>query len=91
MRLHRLDLTSSMSRDAYWAWLIQNLLEPQKFCQMTRYFHRVCPSFGAVGEWYCIEKRAEYAAADAYDPRDEEGEELEIVIPQAIVTTVRRP
>ena len=91
MRLHRLNLTSSASRDAYWAWLLQNPLEFQKFCQTTRYFDRVCPSFGEVGEWCCIERRAEYVAADAYDSRDEEGEELEIVIPQAMLTTARRP
>lgn len=70
-----------------WGWL-------GRLIKHRDYNHRnaeVCPSFGEIGEWCCIERRAEKAAADAYDSRDEEGEELEIFIPRAMITTVRRP
>lgn len=68
-----------------------DLLEFQKFCRTTGYFGRVVPPVGELGEWCCNERLAEFATTDAYDSRDEELEDLEIVVPQAMVTTVRKP
>lgn len=86
MRLQKLDLTSLASRRTYWGWLIQNPLKLQKLTKRRGSGITSAP-LGETGEWCCNERRARFAVADVYDPRDEEGGKLHIVAPQAAATT----
>ena len=76
MRFHRLKLTGSADRTAYWGWLIRNPVEFQKFVESTRYFEFSPPIREQA--WCCRDRRRPATP----DPGDEQSD-LEVVMPLA--------